>query len=764
MTTKLKVQRIYFSSYALPSKQLIVSASHFKTQQSSNDYINSLCKQKLFKEALHAFDLIQNSTHFEISLGTYAHLILACASLKSLEHGRRVHAHLSKSNSQPDVVLYNHIINMYGKCGSLMDARQVFDRMHERNVVSWTSMISGYSQNSREGEAVDMYLRMKRSGVEPDQFAFGSMIRACSGLVDLELGRQLHCHVVKSEFGSERIVQNALIAMYAKFDRIEDASDVFFGIETRDLISWGSMIAGFAQQGYELEALCLFKEMLSKGVYCPNEFIFGSVISACSGIVQLEYGKQAHGLSIKFGLGRDAFVGCSLSDMYAKCGCLESTKKAFYQIDRPDTVSWNAIIAGFAYSDDANEAMFFFSQMRNSGLNPDEITVRCLLCSCAASSSLRQGQQIHCYIIKRGHDANVPVCNTLLTMYAKCSDLPDSFNVFKEMNGSQDLVSWNAILTAYMQHDQVDEVFRLIKLMHSSENKLDQITLISSLGACAQFASLESGNQIHGYSVKIGLEVDLAVANGLIDMYAKCGNLNDASNVFKLMNNPDVVSWSSLIVGYSQFGYGNQALELFREMRALDVKPNHVTFVGVLSACSHVGLVDEGYHYYKTMETNHGIIPTREHSSCMVDLFARAGRLKEAESFINQMSFDPDIVVWKSLLAACRICGDVALGKQAAENILKLDPSNSAAYVLLCNIYASTGSWDDVARLRKLMKTKGVRKVPGQSWIKVRDEVHVFLVEDRSHPEMDEIYSMLGELFLQMREAGYVPNQRFCLE
>ncbi|XXG52070.1 hypothetical protein AAC387_Pa03g0480 [Persea americana] len=366
MTTKFKIQRIYFSSYAIPSKQPFISASHFKTQQSSNDYISSLCKQKLFKEALHAFDFMQNNTHFEISLSTYAHLILACSSLKSLGNGKRVHAHLSKSGSQPDVVLHNHMINMYGKCRSLGDARQVFDAMPERNVVSWTSMISGYSQNSREREAVEMYLRMRCLGLEPDQFAFGSMIRACSGLDDLQLGRQLHCHVMKSEFGSDRIVQNALIAMYAKSDRIDDASDVFIRIETRDLISWGSMIAGFSQQGHELEALCLFKEMLSAGVYCPNEFIFGSVISACSGIFQLEYGKQAHGLSIKFGLGRDAFVGCSLSDMYAKCGCLDSTKKAFCQIDRPDTVSWNAVIAGFAYSDDANEAMFFFSQMRNS--------------------------------------------------------------------------------------------------------------------------------------------------------------------------------------------------------------------------------------------------------------------------------------------------------------------------------------------------------------------------------------------------------------
>ncbi|XP_058100355.1 pentatricopeptide repeat-containing protein At3g53360, mitochondrial [Magnolia sinica] len=738
--------------------------THFKTQQSSNDYISSLCKQNLFKQALHAFDFVRNNTRFCISLSTYARLLLASSSLKSLEHGRRVHDHLLGSNSRADVVLHNHILNMYGKCGSLADARKVFDGMPERNVVSWTSMIAGYSQKHQEEEAVRFYFGMRRSGLVPDQFTFGSMIRACSGMVDVELGRQLHGHVVKSEFGTDSIVQNALIAMYSKFDRIDDAVGVFERIEMKDLISWGSMISGFAQQGCELEALSLFKEMLELGVYFPNEFVFGSVFSACSGLLQLEHGKQTHGLSIKFGLGRDCFAGCSLSDMYAKCGCLDSARKAFGQVHMPDLVSWNAIIAGFSYEDDINEAMLLFSQMRDSGLKPDQITVRCLLCACTSYATLSQGQQIHSYIVKMGLDLDVPVCNTLLTMYAKCSDLSDAFKAFEEIKSGRDSVSWNAILTSCMQHDHMDNVLRLIRLMHCSENKLDQITISNALGACAHLATLEMGNQVHGCAVKMGLEVDLSVANGLIDMYAKCGSLEDAQKLFKLMSNPDVISWSSLIVGYAHFGYGNEALELFSDMRHLGIKPNHVTFVGVLSACSRVGLVDEGFRYYKAMVAEHGIVPTREHCSCMVDLLARAGRLREAERFINQMPFDPDIVVWKTLLSACRTHGDVELGKRAAENILKLDPSNSAAHVLLCNIYALKGYWDDAARLRKLMKSRGVRKHPGQSWIEIRDKVHVFLVEDKSHPEANEIYGMLGELRLQMREAGYIPTQKISFE
>ncbi|KAL5988595.1 hypothetical protein ACLOJK_026693 [Asimina triloba] len=750
MLTKFKQQRLFIRSCC---------HTHFRNQQHYNDdeyYLSSLCKENFFKQALQAFHLLlNNNTHFTLTLATYAHLILASSSIKSLQYGRRVHEHLLASHACPDLVLNNHILNMYGKCRSLDDARMVFDRMPERNVVSWTSMIAGYSQNHQEEEAVEFYLWMRRAGVQPDQFAFGSLVSACSGLLDVELGRQVHCHVLKSKFGSDPVVQNALVSMYSKFDRIENAFDVFRRIGGKDLISWGSMISGFAQQGWELESLGLFKEMLQLGVYSPNEFLFGSVFSACGGLLQVEHGKQIHGLSIKFGYGGDHFTGCSLCNMYAKCRNLESARNAFSQIDRPDLASWNAIIAGFAYQEEINEAMFLLSQMRKLGLKPDHITIRCLLCACTSSAALSQGQQIHSYLVKPGLDLNISVCNALLTMYAKCSELSVAFTVFEGMKSNKDLVSWNAILSACVLHNQMDNVFLLTRLMHCSEERLDQISIGTVLSACANLATLEIGNQVHGYSFKTGLAFDLSIVNGLIDMYSKCGSLVDARKLFERMKNRDVVSWSSLIVGYAQFGYGTEALELFSHMQHLGVKPNHVTYVGVLSACSRVGLVDEGCHHYKTMQSDHGILPMMEHCSCMVDLFSRAGCLREAESFINQMPFDPDIIVWKSLLAGCRVHENVEVGKRAAENILKLDPYNSAAHVLLCNIYASSGSWNEVANLRKSMKSKGVMKVPGQSWIKIRDQVHVFSVQDQLHLETDEIYGMLGELQLQITEADY---------
>ncbi|RXI01313.1 hypothetical protein DVH24_001547 [Malus domestica] len=265
------------------------------------------------------------------------------------------------------------------------------------------------------------------------------------------------------------------------------------------------------------------------------------------------------------------------------------------------------------------------------------------------------------------------------------------------------------------------EVFRLLNLMRISETKSDHITLGNVIGACANIASLEVGNQIRCLTVKSGIVLDVTVSNGLIDMYTKCGSIGSVQKLFGWMEDPDVVSWSSL----TWFGYGEEALDIFKRMKELGIKPNEVTLVGVLTACSHIELVEEAWKVYKTMESEHGIVPTIEHCSCMVDLRARSGCLHEAEAFIKQMAFEPDVVVCMTLLAACRTRGNVEIGKRAAENILKLDPTHSAALVLLCNIHASSGSWDDVARLRNLMRERDVRKVPGQSWIEVKNRTHI---------------------------------------
>ncbi|XP_020520637.1 pentatricopeptide repeat-containing protein At3g53360, mitochondrial isoform X1 [Amborella trichopoda] len=629
----------HLAPHALSPKPL----QNFESEKFFNDYICMLCHQGRPKEALQAFQS-HKSASFEI-------------------------------------------------------ARRVFEEMPQRNLVSWTSIIAGYTQHHLEREALELYLWMLRAGFRPDQFTFASAVRACSGL---------------------------------------------------------------AQQRFEFKAILLFRDMHLVGV-SANEFVFGSIFMACSCISFLDQGRQIHGLCLKYGFGVNAFVGCSLSSLYAKCGSLGCAEKVFYQIRNPDLASWNAMLVGYAQGGGINEAIMFFSQMRHHGMRPDEISVRCLLGGCMDAMALFQGQQIHTFIIKMNFSKDISVCNTLLTMYTNCSSLSGASLVFESMI-LRDLVSWNAMIAAYLKHDHGPEVLRLLRLLHSAGMKPDQFTMGSGIGACADLAALEPGNQIHGYVNKIGLGSDLSISNALIDLYSKCGSLEDAHKVFTWMSDPDVVSWSSLVVGYAQYGYGEEALHLFSKMQDLGIKPNHITLVGVLSACSRIGLIDVGAHVFRNMERDHGIVPTREHYACMVDLFGRAGHLKEAEDFISRMPFEPDPIVWKTLLAACRTHGNLELGKRAAENILNLDPSNSSAFVLLSNMYARSNSWEEVARLRKLMKSRGVRKDPGLSWIKVKDKVHVFVSEDGNHPQMEDVYVVSLELSLHMREAGYAPDLGFALD
>ncbi|GMH28671.1 hypothetical protein Nepgr_030514 [Nepenthes gracilis] len=719
MIRNLKPRLQFRSKNNCPAIQLIES-HNFEPEQSIDQCIRSLCKQNRFRDALHAFELTQRNINFGLNLGTYAHLIIACSSLRSLEHGRKVHNHMMRSQRQPDMILQNHIVSMYGKCGSMKDAQKVFDIMPDRNVVSWTSLIAGYSQNGQEETALKLYFDMLRSGFVPDQYTFGSILKVCSSVSDATLGKQLHAHILKSESGSHLIAQNALIAMYTKLEHVIDALSVFSRIRAKNLVSWGSIIAALSQFGYELESLRYFKQMLREGIYQPNGFIFGSIFSTCSSLLQPKYGIEIHGICIKFGLGGENFAGCSLSDMYARCGLLGSSMSVFRQIDCPDAASWNAIITAFSYNGDLDQSLSLFSEMRHRESTPNDITIISLIGACKSPSALWHGKQLHSYIIKTALDVEVPVCNTLLIMYTKCSHLlNDAFIMFNEFKSKADLISWNAILTTFMQHNEAEGIFRLFNLMCCSFCKPDSVTLAILLKACAQITSLETGKQVHCYMIKTGLELNSLIANGLIDMYTKCGILSSARNLFDSLENPDVVSWSSMILGLSQCGNGEEALELFKTMRDLGVEPNEVTFVGVLTACSHVGMVEEGLKLYENMETEYGILPTREHHSCMVDLLSRAGQLNEARDFITKVAFDADIVVWKTLLSACRTHKDVDTGKWAAEKIMEIDPYNSAAYVLLSSICFDTGNWEEFARLRSLMRSRGVRKVMGQSRIEV---------------------------------------------
>eukprot|EP01018_Ginkgo_biloba_P001347 Gb_16635 [translate_table: standard] len=589
-------------------------------KNSSSEDVTTVCKQGRLTDALHILHVCDEA----VSTSTYDALLQVCLHKKSLPEGKLVHAHMIEAGFKcQDVSLGNKIVTLYTKCECLLDARRVLDQMPILNVVSWTAMIAAYVRHGHSEEALSLFYRMQlMDNCQPNQFTFASILPACGNLESLEQGMEIHEEIIRRGFQSDVFVGNALVDMYAKCGSIENARTVFEKMDQRSVVSWNAMIAGYAQTGRVEEALKLFQKMPERNVVSWTAMIAG----------------------------------------YAKNGFVDDALQLFQKMPERNVVSWTAMIAGYAQNGYAEEALKFFRQMLLEGVKPNSNT------------------------------------------------------------------------------------------------------FASVLPACINLAALEQGKDIHEEILRSGFQSDVFVGSALIDMYAKCGSIENARDVFDKMPQRNVVSWNVMIAGYALHGLSTEALKLFEQMQHSGTNPNHVTFLGVFSACCHAGLVDEGRQYFDRMRERHHITPAMEHYSCMVDLLGRAGRLDEAQDFINKMPIKPGATVWGCLLGACRIHNNIELGQHVADHLFELETEDAAPYVLMSNIYAAAGRWDDIEKVWKTMNDRKVKKKPGCSWIEVNKQVHTFFVGDRSHPQTQEIYAKLDKLARQMKAAGYVPNTKFVLK
>eukprot|EP01018_Ginkgo_biloba_P012654 Gb_23605 [translate_table: standard] len=689
-------------------------------------------------------------------------VLKACSSIADVEQGKQVHSHIIKTGFDLDVTVGSALVDMYTKCFSRLHARQVFDNMSERNVVSWTSIIAGYVQSGHAEEALELFFQMQWTYIKPNEFTFATVLAASTSQFAVEKGKQVHAHVVKTGFQSAVCVGNALVTMYAKCEDIRNACEVFAKMPKRDIVSWNAMNAGYVQNGYEEEALKLFCQMQQADMK-PNQLTLVSVLKASASLAEMEHSTQFHAYILKIGLELDVLVGTALVDMYGKCGNMYDACQIFDKMSERNVVSWTAMIAGYVQNSHSKEALDIFCQMQSAGEKSNHFTFSSVLGACANLKALEEGKQIHTYTIKTGFESYESVGSALVTMYAKSENINDAYKVFSEMQ-EPDFISWSAMISGYARNGHAEESLKLFCKMHQAGVNLNDFTFASALSACAsQAPAIEHGKQIHACITKTGFDSAVCVGSALVTMYAKCGSLDGANKVFEKMEERDVIFWNAMIAAYAQHGCGKEALQLFEQMQQQGMKPDHITFVGVLSACSHVGFVDEGCTYFSSMTEYHHITPKAEHYACMVDLIGRAGRLDEATDFINKMPFEADAMIWRTLLGACRVHGNMELGKRAAECILELEPQDSAAYVLLSNIYGAAGKWDDRAKVRKLMEDRGLKKETGYSWIEVDRKVHTFIARDRSHSQTVEIYAKLEQLTEQMKDLGYVPDTNFVL-
>ncbi|GAB2291810.1 hypothetical protein Dimus_026061 [Dionaea muscipula] len=742
--------------------------------------LHYLCKSGLTDEAIAALDALAHCG-LKVKSKTYTQLLDYCIELNKFQLGRVLHARVHLVDKINPFV-GTTLIGMYAKCGSLAEARKVFDEMVERNLFSWSAIIGAYHREHRWAEVLDLFGMMMGEGTLPDHFLLPKILVACGNCGDYGTGKVIHSLVVRCGLSCYTHVSNALMSAYAKCGRLSLAWRFFVRMDERDLVSWNSiiyahcqrgknaearwlfdmmreegiepslltwnvlisghcqsgdcstamnlkkemedlgltpdvftwtsLISGCAQNSRAFEALELFMEMLFWGVQ-PTRVTIASVVSACASLKSLKNGQELHSLASKMELAENVLVGNSLIDMYSKCGELEAAYRVFDAIFEKDAWTWNSMISGYCQGGYLGKAYDLFMKMQESGLQPSAVT-----------------------------------WNLIISAYVQSGSEDRAMDLFHQMGKGgivkPDTSSWNSLISGYLQIGDKNKAFGLFRKMQSYGVRPNSVTVLTILAACGNLIAANKVREIHTCTLRRGLVSEVAVANFLIDSYAKSGNIVYSRAVFDMMPSKDIITWNSLIAGYVLHGCSSDALNAFDQMRSEGHRPNQTTLLSVILACGLVKMVDKGKRIYSSMIDDYQILPTPEHCFAMVDLLGRSGRLGEAIDFVEHMTSEPDSSIWHALLTAGRTHGDALMMILPAERLLELDPGDNVTRHLVAQAYRISGSGTN--SLKERMPHKSRSKLRGCSLVEVENTVYSFLTGDQSSPAFHSTYAWLRSM------------------
>lgn len=487
----------------------------------------------------------------------------------------------------------------------------------------------------------------------------------------------------------------------------------------------------------------------------PKNVVLCTALSSCTKTLNWHLGLQIHAHIIHSGYEDNLFLSSALVDFYSKCNAIVDARKVFSGMKTHDQVSWTSLIAGFSINGQGRDALLLFKEMFSTQIKPNCFTYTSVISACAEQKeSLEQCSTLHAHVIKQGFGNSNFVISSLIDCYAKWGQIDDAVLLFEETS-EKDTILYNSMISGYSQNLYSEDALKLFVEMRKRNLSPTDHTLSSILNACGRLTVLLQGRQFHSLVIKMGSERNVFVASALIDMYSKGGDIDEARCVLGQTSIKNSVLWTSMIMGYAQCGRGSEALELFDRLLTEQVFiPDHICFTAVLTACNHAGFLDKGVEYFNKMRTNYGLCPDRDQYACLIDLYARNGNLRKAKELMEEMPYKPNHVMWSSFLSSCRIHGEVELGREAADQLIKMEPYNAAPYITLAHIYARNGLWTEVAEVRSLMQQRRLRKHAGWSWIEVDKQVHVFAVGDVAHPQSNEIYAELEKIYLGMIEAS----------
>nr|XP_004493630.1 pentatricopeptide repeat-containing protein At1g71490-like [Cicer arietinum]XP_012569254.1 pentatricopeptide repeat-containing protein At1g71490-like [Cicer arietinum] len=697
-----KIQKCIPKSWKKPSnnkpfhKPLINSSSSMIPLliASLNDFVTHGHLSNAFKTFFH---IQQHSNHspssFNLLFDPIRLLLLSCTKLNSLPQGKQLHAYMFLLGIHQNHVLVSKLLQFYANFNLIADAQTVVEDSNSFFPLHWNMVMSLYVKNSLFHEALSVYNIMLSRHVEPDDFTYPCILKACGELLDETNGVKVH-KLIEASSVNCLYVHNALVSMYGRFGKLDVARHLFDNLAVRNNVSWYIIISCYASRGMWEEAFRLFGRMQEEGV-------------------------------------------------------------------EMNIIIWNTIAGGCLRSANFKGALKMLSQTRTL-IRFDSVAMVIGLNACSHIGALKLGKEIHGHAVRTCFDVFDNVKNALITMYSRCRDLSHAYVLFRKME-EKGLITWNAMLSGYAHMDRAEEVSFLFREMLHERVEPNFVTIASVLPLCARIANLQHGKEFHCYMMKRKERFSdhLLLWNTLIDMYSRSGKVLEARKVFDSLSRRDGVTYTSMIFGYGMRGDGETALKLFEEMCRFDIKPDHVTMVAVLTACSHSGLIAHGLLLFKKMVEVYGMNPQIEHYSCMVDLFGRAGLLNKAKEVITGMPYKPTTAMWVTLIGACRIHGNTVMGEWAAGELLKMKPNHSGYYVLIANMYAAAGCWSKLAKVRICMRDLGVRKAPGCAWVDVGSEFSSFLVGDTSNSHSGEIYPLMNGLNELKKDAGYVPSEGF---
>ncbi|KAL6296258.1 hypothetical protein ACE6H2_004400 [Prunus campanulata] len=696
-----------------------------------NSYIESRNRKQallLFRQLLE-YNVKPNDLTFSLLLKACTSSSSSFSALNSVNVKReanQIHTHLLKSGVDRFMYVSTALLDLYMKLGCVKNAHRLFDDMPERDVVSWNALICGFSRNGCDFEALKLFVQMCKEGFFPHQTTLVSLVPSCGRQELVSQGKSIHGFGIKAGLDSDSHVKNALTSMYAKCADLEAAEHLFEEIVEKSVVSWNTMIGAYGQNGFFDEAMLAFKRMQEENV--PANLV--TMVSLLSANADPE---STHCHATKTGLVNDASVITSLICQYATCGNTESGELLYKSLPQKNLVSLTALMSSYTEKGNLFQVMSCFAHLQQLEMKLDAVAMVCILHGIKDPIEFGLGLAFHAYGLKSGLSADSLVANGLISLYSRFDKIETAFSLLSEIH-ERTLISWNSLISGCVQAGRPSDALEVFFQMKMSGHSPDAITISSLLSGCCQLGYLRFGERLHNYVLRNNLEVEDFVGTALIDMYIKCGRIEHAERVFKSIKEPCLATWNSMISGYSLYGLEHEALACFSEMQKQGLKPDKITFLGVLAACTHGGLVQEGRKHFQIMREQFNMVPDLQHYACMVGLFGRAGLFEEALMFIRNMEMEPDFAVWAALLSACCIHQEVKLGEYVAKKLFFSDSNNGGFFVLMSNIYAVKGMWDEVARVREMMRETGGDGCSGISVIEMTslEDMNVNLSSSKS--------------------------------